>query len=95
MSRTQIARGFESVDVRVGFGRRGGLAAKRRRTTLTGGADVVGGGVGAPSVTWVLDERGVVGDNNRVWVSPGWECDRVSVMRLSSTSAGEHAGCRS
>ncbi len=25
----------------------------------------VGGGVGAPCVTWVLDEHDVVGDNNR------------------------------
>ena len=56
---------------------------------------VGGGGVGAPSVTSVLDERFVVGDNNRVWVSPGWECDRISVMRLSNTSAGEDARCRS
>ncbi|MDQ2729940.1 MAG: hypothetical protein M3Y91_19275, partial [Actinomycetota bacterium] len=28
------------------------------------------GGVGAPSVTWVLDERGVVGDNILDRVSP-------------------------
>jgi hypothetical protein len=58
--------------VRIGVGRRGGLAAERRRTTLTGRAErlVGGGGVGAPSVTSVLDERGVVGDNNRIWVSP-------------------------
>ena len=34
----------------------------------------VDGGVGAPCVSWVLDERGVVGDNNRDRVSPvGWE----------------------
>ncbi len=40
----------------------------------------VGGGVGAPSVTWVLDDTVVVGDNNRDRVSPvGWERGRVSV----------------
>jgi hypothetical protein len=45
----------------------------------------VGGGVGAPSVTWVLDESMVVGDNNRDRVSPvGWERGRVSVRRPSS-----------
>lgn len=27
-------------------------------------------GAGAPCVTWVLDERGVVGDNISDWVSP-------------------------
>ncbi len=30
----------------------------------------VGGGVGAPCVTWVLDEQRVVGDNDRDRVSP-------------------------
>jgi hypothetical protein len=54
------------------------------------------GGVGAPSVTWVLDESVVVGDNNRDRMSPvGWERGRVSVRRPSGTSAGGHAGCRS
>jgi hypothetical protein len=52
-----------------------------------------GGGVGAPCVTWVLDERGVVGDNIPDWVTPGsWERGRLSVIRLSSTDAGVHAG---
>jgi hypothetical protein len=52
----------------------------------------VGGGVGAPSVTWVLDDD-VVGDNNLDWVTPVcWERGRLSVRRLSSTDAGEHAG---
>jgi hypothetical protein len=31
----------------------------------------VGGGVGAPCVTWVLDECDVVGDNNRDLGVPG------------------------
>ena len=66
---------------------RGLLCASGRGLVL----GLVGGGVGAPCVTWVLGEPGVVGDNNLVWVSPWWECDRVNVMRLSSTSAGEHA----
>jgi len=44
-------------------------------------------GEGAPSVTWVLDERGVVGDNNLDRVSPvDWERGRVSVRRPSSRS---------
>jgi hypothetical protein len=30
----------------------------------------VDGGVGAPCVSWVLDERRVVGDNNRDWCPP-------------------------
>jgi hypothetical protein len=48
----------------------------------------VGGGVGAPSVTWVLDETRVVGDNHRDRVSPvGWERGHVSVRRPSSTHA--------
>jgi hypothetical protein len=34
----------------------------------------VGGGVGAPCVTWVLDERDVVSDNNR---DLGWCATRV------------------
>ena len=33
-------------------------------------AGFLGGGVGAPSVTSVLDDSDVVGDNNRIWVSP-------------------------
>jgi hypothetical protein len=38
------------------------------------------GGVGARSVTQVLDEAAVVGDNNRDRVSPvGWERGRVCV----------------
>jgi hypothetical protein len=54
-----------------------------------------GGGVGAPSVTWVLDEL-VVGDNNLDRVTPvSWERGRLGVLRLSSTDAGEHAGVRS
>src|SRR5260370_361 len=71
--RVQVRVGRARV---VGVGERGGLAAERRRlalTTLTGRAErmgCVGGGVGAPGVTSVLDERGVVGDNNRIWVSP-------------------------
>jgi hypothetical protein len=57
--------------VRFGFGQRGGFATERRRTALSAEwLGRVGGGVGAPSVTSVLDESGLVGDNNRVWVSP-------------------------
>jgi hypothetical protein len=59
--------------VRVGIGQRGGLATERNRTRLTVRVEWlgrVGGGVGAPSVTSVLDDADVVGDNNRVWVSP-------------------------
>jgi len=40
------------------------------------------GDVGAPSVTWVLDESVVVGDNNRDRVSPVveiWERGRIGV----------------
>ena len=52
----------------------------------------VGGGVGAPCVTWVLDERGVVGDNNRDRVSPAsGERGRVGVTGPSSPKAGGHA----
>jgi hypothetical protein len=54
------------------------------------------GDVGAPCVTWVLDEAGVVGDNNRDRVSPvWWERGRVGVLRPSGTSAGGHARFRS
>ncbi len=54
----------------------------------------VGGGVGAPCVTWVLDKRGVVGDNNRDRVSPAsGERGRVSVIGPSSPEAGrQHVG---
>ena len=52
----------------------------------------VGGGVGAPCVTWVLDERGVVGDNNRDRVSPAsGERGRVSVIWPSAPQGGGHA----
>lgn len=55
-----------------------------------------GGGVGAPCVTWVLNEQGVVGDNNRDRVSPvSGERGRVSVIWPSSSEAGGHAHCRS
>jgi hypothetical protein len=50
----------------------------------------VGGGVGAPCVTWVLDERGVVGDNNRDLGVPLGERGRVSVRRPSGPKAGGH-----
>lgn len=54
------------------------------------------GDVGAPCVTWVLDEARVVGDNNRDRVSPvQWERGRVGVLRPSGTSAGGHARFRS
>jgi hypothetical protein len=54
------------------------------------------GDVGAPCVTWVLDETRVVGDNNRDWVSPvEWERGRVGVLRPSGTGAGGHARFRS
>jgi len=55
------------------------------------------GDVGAPCVTWLLDEAGVVGDNNRDRVSPVrlWERGRVGVLRPSGTSAGGHARFRS
>jgi hypothetical protein len=42
----------------------------------------VGGGVGALGVTWVLDERHVVGDNNRDLDVPRWERGRVSVKAV-------------
>ena len=52
----------------------------------------VGGGVGAPCVTWVLYEQHVVGDNNRDRVSPvSGERGRVSVIWPSSPEAGGHA----
>jgi hypothetical protein len=54
------------------------------------------GDVGAPCVTWVLDEARVVGDNNRDRVSPvWWERGRVGVLRPSGASAGGHARFRS
>ena len=54
------------------------------------------GDVGAPCVTWVLDEARVVGDNNRDRVSPvQWERGRVGVLRPSGTGAGGHARFRS
>ena len=52
----------------------------------------VGGGVGAPCVTWVLDEQRVVGDNNRDRVSPAsGERGRVSVIWPSTSQGGGHA----
>ena len=36
------------------------------------GVGRLGTAVGAPSVSWVRDDRGVVGDNNLDWVTPGW-----------------------
>jgi hypothetical protein len=55
------------------------------------------GDVGAPCGTWVLDEAGVVGDDNRDRVSPVqcWERGRVGVGRPSGTSAGGQARFRS
>ncbi len=52
----------------------------------------VSGDVGAPCVTWVLDEHDIAGDNNRDWVSPAsGERGRVSVVWPSSPRAGGHA----
>lgn len=56
-------------------------AAVKRRVGVRSGRVGVGGGVGAPSVIWVLDELGVVGDNSRDRVTPGGERGRVSVSR--------------
>ena len=54
------------------------------------------GDVGAPCVTWVLDDGDVVGHNNRDRVSPvQWERGRVGVLRPSGTSAGGRARFRS
>jgi hypothetical protein len=49
-------------------------------------------GLGAPSVTSVLDDA-IVGDNNLDWVTP-WsrERGRLDVSRLTSTKTGAHAG---
>ena len=56
----------------------------------------VGGGVGAPCVTWVLDERHVVGDNNRDRVSPAnEERGRISVIWPTASEGGRHAHGRS
>jgi hypothetical protein len=57
----------------------------------------VGGDVGALCVTWVLDERDVVGDNNRDVDVPRefGKGDRVSVIRPSSPKAGGRARGRS
>src|ERR1700732_2892800 len=55
---------------RFGFVERVRLATERGRTTLHERVGWFGGGVGAPSVTSVLDDSDVVGDNNRTWVSP-------------------------
>ena len=52
----------------------------------------VDGGVGALCVSWVLDERDVVGDNNRDLDVPRGERGRVIVIRPSSPKAGGHAG---
>lgn len=51
-----------------------------------------GGGVEAPCVTWVLDERDVVGDNNLDLGVPRGrgKRGRVSVLRPSSPKAGGH-----
>jgi hypothetical protein len=57
----------------------------------------VDGDVGALCVTWVLDERDVVGDNNRDVDVPRefGKGDRVSVIRPSSPKAGGRARGRS
>jgi hypothetical protein len=67
--------------------------ARGKRQPVQTGYGPVGGGVGAPCVSWVLDDRRVVGDNNLDLGGPRGERGRISVTRPSSTSAGGHARC--
>ena len=48
---------------------------------LETGYGPVDDGVGAPCVSWVLDERRVVGDNNPDWVAPWVGSAVASVLR--------------
>jgi hypothetical protein len=49
-------------------------------------------GLGAPSVTSVLDDA-IVGDHNLDWVTPSSrERSRLNVSRLTSAKNGTHAG---
>jgi hypothetical protein len=69
--------------------------AEGARVSCVGGVvkrALFAGRLGALSVSWVLDDRCVVGDDDLDWVTPVvWERGRLGVLRPSGAGAGGHA----